>query len=183
MSFSKPVLPLGIERIEGKRTPVVYADAEPETGCPICLRSSLPWCGFIDLKCGHCVCTSCLLYTHYVSLRDRGSAVDFLCPLCRRSHKVTAMILDQDEQVRGMESAGGIKIMLAVEDVFDNWHAVGIECNGGLYAVESLCQRKPPKYMRTFNCSQTVHLNPYGGTICREGRPANNPKLLRCGRP
>lgn len=179
--LSKPKLPLGIERIAGKNTPIVYADAEPEENyfCPICL-DRLRWCSFIDLPCSHAVCTSCLLFTHFVKLKERGARVDFTCPLCRQSHKVSAIILDQNEPIQGIGANAGVRILHAVEDFFGNWIPVAIECGKGLYAIEALCGKKPPRTLRTFSSSQCCHINPYGGRYSKGEAPDRNPNLMRC---
>lgn len=166
---SRPAFPLGMAAVGGrgkkKRVPIIDPDAEPEEHCPICL-DRMPWCGHLDLICGHAACAQCLGQDAITRFLTAGARTPFPCPLCRTDCRVSAYVADEIGQAQKIDK------LHAIADAFGNWHVVLKEYRGQVFAVKS-------RSSRAYSMSQTVFINPYKGWIVPNGAPAHNPNFTR----
>ena len=164
MALSKPKLPLGVERIEGKRKCVLFEPYETEEAemCCVCL-SPHPWGQHCDLPCLHTVCYVCLRKLVVEQVRSRGLSAPWNCPMCRKDLHSCAQVLPSPESVK----LGEYRTIHFVEDYFSNWIVIVAEDRtGSILAAQQF---------KGITASQMVWINPYHGWFIKNGSPNNNP--------
>lgn len=173
--WSKPKLPLGCERIQGKRRVVLYEpwESEPLAVCMICREPVRP-SEFIELsQCLHHGCKGCLL--QYAAHRWMAGE-RFACPLCRSTQANGCAELQNDGDVDGLVRRGTHRLYY-LQDCFQNWHCYGVQHQLERYVVRALNSAKTARRLLAYTKSQLCWLSPYHGWIVPNGSPARNPRF------
>lgn len=157
--YSKPYIPLGVERFErvGRRsTPVHYETYINMGECAICQSPIPTWKVLVELPCTHVFYWGCLAKYAITRLKATRAAVE--CPLCRRPLTVRF----RTERDVGIEGAQYPVVLQTIEDAFGNCHTYGIvDARGACYAmVDALGPRAKLARLRPPYRVATVRVNP-----------------------
>ena len=164
MALSKPKLPLGVARIQGKRKCVLFEPFETEEEeevCCICL-SPHPWGQHCDLQCLHTMCYVCLRKMIVEQVRSHGVRAPWKCPMCRKDLHSCARLLPPESAIEGV-----YRTIHFVEDYFNNWIVIIAEDpTGASLAVLEF---------KGLTASKLVWIHPYHGWYIKDGAPNKNP--------